>query len=89
MTLSEGEKMIWASVYARHYDEEIKSPPREAVLPKNRDKWAEFESSCATEAAERAAYAVVTFRELETRLREGWGEGNEVFESYLVMKGAS
>lgn len=76
------EEMIYASAYARRYAELIHNPPRELLLPALREEWAAWEREQTVNAIEHAANAVISFREAEADVAEGW-RGTEVFDMYV------
>lgn len=78
--MSEGEKLVWAQVYAREYREDIRNPPAHVVVPNHDepDKWGEWEKNQATSAAEMAWAVVSRMREIGDRLGAGYGETDDV-----------
>lgn len=68
MTMSQGEKMVWAAVFAAKYqyaiDNETKLAPPSVFVPGNGEKWNKWEMDQAANAMAAAYYAVQRLREL-------------------------
>ena len=77
------EATIYGTVYAMKLAENMGNPPRDIHLPKNEDKYTQWEQDQRVNAAEYAAYAVVEFQEMGPVLQEGWGDDSPVFTLWL------
>lgn len=84
--MSEGEKVIWAAVFAREFD--LHDPPKRCLvgLDEETDKaWAEWEQGQCHSAAEVASAAVMHLREQREAIEEGWkGFPTQHFVNQLV-----
>jgi hypothetical protein len=80
-TMTQGEKAIWAAVYARGYAE-LKNPPHCAFIGERRDEW---EAGTIASAIEDAGYAVLYLREAKERIGDGYS--GLVKEFYDEMTG--
>lgn len=67
--MTDGEKMVWAAVFAKHYD--LSSPPRDVVH--DTKKWQAWESAQVHIAIECAAGAVERMREEVEAIAKGFG----------------
>ncbi len=76
--MTEGEKMVWAAAFVRHYMDEYESEGQYGVR---------YKRSVPT-SIERAWYAVVEMREARPSVLEGFGEGEalDMLDEMLGLK---
>jgi hypothetical protein len=83
--MTDGEKMVWAAVFALEF-QETKHPPSRVLTPDKSEEWAEWERDIVSSAIERAGIAVRYLREAEKRIADGYGP-SETEEFYKAMMG--
>lgn len=84
--MTNGEKMVWAAVFAREM-EVLHNPPPYVVMDQDRTKWEEWEQEQACSAAEIACAAVDHLRDIINtgRLHHGFGDIGGVVQMALEM----
>jgi hypothetical protein len=83
--MTEGEKVVWAAVFAREFD--LHNPPRQCLgASRETDQlWREWEQSKCHSAAEVASAAVMHLREQREAIEEGHkGYPTQAFVNQLV-----
>lgn len=82
-TMTEGERMVWALVFARRLDDAIHHPPPGVCLDPKR--WQEYEDNVTHQAVEAAAGAVERMRGVLPGTVEGWGADSPITAMLRAM----
>lgn len=74
--MTEGEKMVWAAVYAKKRD--LSNRPSDCIIGEGSDeRWRQWEEDQTVSAIEHANYAVQAMREALPAVIEGYGEDDD------------
>jgi hypothetical protein len=80
--MTEGEKMVWAAVWAARWLRAIDNPPRGRTPDWDQGRY-EAEEACS--AAEVADSALTVLGKIEPMLADGFGESDRVVERFREM----
>ncbi len=79
--MTDGERMVWAAVYARNYNRIDKSEGR----PDGSQAAQEWAKAKVMDSIERAGCAVEYLREVREELKEWFGDDSDIHKMYLEM----
>lgn len=82
MQLSSGEKAIWAAEFVKNYDVYNKPAWVYRETEEEQERW---ELNQVAMAVERAGYAVLYARQVQSQIAEGFGEDDEIYSMLVDM----
>ena len=83
--MTDGEKMVWAFVFADEINKAMHNPPDYVLLPGVDDKWSQWEIDQAVSASEVAYSRVYRMRNALLGVASGFGEESDVYEMLKEM----
>ena len=84
MSMSQGEKLIWAAVFARECS--LHNPPPHVLRPGKEQAWEDWELDQFVTAAEIAGGAIEYLREkVPARVLEGFGQESSTYKMLMEM----
>lgn len=83
--MTQGERLVWAQVFAADYRKSIKKPPREVSIPGKDEEWLHWEQDQAASAAETACAVVERMRGIGEVLDDGYGIDGDVTSMWEQM----